>query len=252
MKRLIIAAATAALTLSMGTEITLAQDGGAPEFRPLEIWACSFRDRKDQDDLSDVYERLVEANGDDAYAAFQLNSYFRGANQDFDFLYVGVWQDGTTMGSNLTNYFENNSDVDAAWEETADCPTSTMYASTRIQSPGDGDGNFILTVSDCNIGHGISPGQAIGALQRFNSYRVANGSTVGTIAWFPVYGGGGAEFDIKLVNTFSSLQHFGDTFQWFVDNQAYLVQQEMTNGILDCDEARVYMGSTIMNNMAQD
>jgi hypothetical protein len=104
-------------------------------------------------------------------------------------------------------------------------------------------------VSDCNVSHGNSNGQAIGAISRFNEYRVDNGMEIGTIAWFPVYGGGEAEFDFKLLNVYTGPQHLGDGFSWYVDHQAYNVEGPMMEGVVDCDEARMYLGRTLMDSM---
>ncbi len=251
MKKITLAAIAAACTFLMGVNATFAQDG-PPQFRPVEMWVCNFNDGKDQDDMDDVYEDFVEASGDTAYAGFQINPLFVSGEQDFDFIYLGAWADGNAMGATLSGsaYY----DVDEAWDETASCPASLMYASTWIQTMegGNDPGDFMMTVSDCNIAKGHSAGQAMGALSRYNDYRVANGATVGTIAWFPAYGHGGADFDFKLVNVFNDAQEFGDAFQWFTDNQAYLVLQDMMSGVLACDEARVYNGRTIMNNLQQN
>lgn len=247
MRRLLTAAVTAACTLCMGISASFAQDG-PPQFRPVEMWACSFNNGKDQDDIDDVYEDLVEDMGETAYAAFQLDAYFR-ANQEFDFLYLGAWADGTTMGSSLAEA----DDTADAWNDAVTCPASLVFASTWLNQPENvagGPGEFIMTVADCNTGHGISNSQAAGALRRYNEYEKANGLDVGTILWYPAFGHGGAEFDFKLVHVYPGAQQLGDSFSWFVDNQAYNVRSNITDGIVDCDEARVYMGRTLMNNLA--
>jgi hypothetical protein len=212
------------------------------------MWACTFKDRKDQDDINNAYEMF--SDGDAPYAAFQLDPYFVGGLRDnFDFLFIGVWDSGAAMGADLADYWTNNQEAGEAWDEAVDC-ASLLYASSRIQPPQPTeDGNFMLTISDCKVAHGNSNGQAAGAIGRFNAYRVNNGMEVGTVLWYPVAGGGQAEFDFKLINTFSGPQHWGNYFSWYVDNEAYNVEGPMTEGIVDCDEARVYNGWTIMNNI---
>ena len=251
MKRLLLAATTAACTLFMGTGLSFAQDG-PPQFAPVELWACDYRDGKDQGDLQDVLEELAELSGDTPTATRMLYPYLRGPQQAMDFIYIATWPDGSTMGRDVGNYFENGADVDEAWEETADCSASLLYGRLMINQPSaepDDDNNFILTVSDCNVAHGRSNGQAIGAIQRYNEYRVANGSDITTLLWFPVYGGGGAEFDFKQVHVYNDYQHLGDSFQWVVDNEAYAVNQDMTDGLVSCDEARVYIGNNVSNTL---
>lgn len=256
MKRLLAVAVATLCTLLAGTGVAFAQNDGVPQFRPVEMWVCNYNERKDQGDFDSVLEDLVAVIGDDPYAAYRLTPNFVTDEQDFDFIYLGVWESGASMGRDMAKYMANGTAVDAAWNETVDCPASLMYASSEIQPVGSGDadggGDFMLTVSDCTVGHGQSNGQALGALRRFNDYRVTNGSEVPTFAWFPVYGGGGIEFSFKLVQAYAGAEHFGNSFQWFVDHQAYLVQEDIMSGVLDCDVPRVYIGETIMNNLNQD
>jgi len=247
MKRLFMSAVATMFVLTLGMTSTMAQDG-PPQFRPVEVWACSFKDGKDQGDMDDVYEDIVEAAGDTAYSAFQLNPYFTGTfGQNIDLIYIGAWADGSVMGADMASYVGNNDD---GWDDTVDCQ-SFMYASDWIQpvAPPDGSGNFMMAISDCSIDHGNTPAQAIGALNRFNDYRVANGLTVGTLVWFPVYGGGNAEFDFKLLSVYPGAQGLGDAFKWSVDNAAYNTSRAIMDGVVGCDAARVYTGRTIMNNM---
>ena len=247
MKRVIIG--TAAFLLTIGMMPSQAQDG-PPQFRPVEMWVCSFLDGRDQDDMDDVYEEIVEAAGDIAYSAFQLTPYITGnLARDADLIYLGAWEDGAVMGADMNSYLGGD---DFGWDETVDCQ-GLMFASNQVQTlpaAGDEGGPFVVLISDCEIAHGHSGAQAVGAISRFNDYRVANGQEIGTIVWFPFLGGGDAEFDFKLVNPFPSAQHMGDYFKWSVDNAAYNVSNQMMEGIVDCDEARLYYGRTIMNNMA--
>lgn len=252
MKKILISLATAMVLATSGVSIGFAQDGGPPQFRPVEMWACSYRDGKDQGDLDNIYEGLIEASGDTAYAAWHLNPYFAGNLSDqFDFLYLGAWADSSVMGGDVALATTTYADTNADWDEALDC-NGLMFASATVQSidaEPSGDGSFVLTVSDCNVADGRTAAQAMGALNRYNDYRVANGSTVGTFVWFPVFGGGNAEFDFKLVQAHSGGQALGDSLQWFVDNQAYNVRNSMMEGLLQCDEARMYNGSTIMDKL---
>lgn len=251
MKRLIMTALTAVLTLSMNISTTFAQ-GGPPQFRPVELWACAFRDRKDQDDMNEVYE-MIEANGGDtAYAAWQLNRFVTGnLGQNLDFIYLGAWADYAAMGADLEDVWQNHPEIDAAWEEVVDCQ-GLMFASLEIQGlseSADGDDNFLLEIRDCKTGEGVGNGQAVNAIRQYNDYRVANGLAVSTFVWFPTHGGGDAEFDFKIAAAFDGPRAWGDAGQWFFDNAAYRTRGDIGDGILACDEARLYSGTTLMNNM---
>ena len=252
MRRLILAAVTALFTLCAGASVVFAQDGGPPSFRPVEMWVCNYKEDKDADDFGDAMEKLAESEGEQNYAAWTLSPFFVNPNQDFDVLFLGAWGSGTAMGEAYAHYFAAGSDAQEAWNEAVDCPASIMYASYEIQpvpESTDGDGTFVLSVADCKVGHGVTNGQAMGALERFNDYAVANGSTVATFAWFPVWGAGESEFSFKLAQAFAGVEHLGNTFQWFVDTAAYNVNDDMTAGIVDCDAPRIYLGDTVMDNI---
>lgn len=249
MRLLLLVTLTATFTLTFDISTTFAQEG-PPQFRPLEMWVCSFKDRKDQDDINRVYEMIETGAGDTPYAAWQLNSYFTGSRgQNNDFIYIGAWADNATMGADLENLMENNPEIDEAWEKTVACQ-GLMFASLQIQaSPDGGDGDFMLAVSDCKTGHGVGNGQALAAIRKFNDYRVANGLTLGTFAWFPVYGDGDGDFDFKVATAYAGPRALGNAGQWTVDNAAYRTRSDITDGIVECDVPRLYTGTTLMNNL---
>ena len=96
--------------------------------------------------MDEVFEDFVEATAGDAYAGYRLVPSFATGNQDFDFIYLGVWENGSMMGRDLADYETKGDDVDEAWDEAADCPASLMYGSIRIeQNSGDGDGPITVT-----------------------------------------------------------------------------------------------------------
>lgn len=252
MKRILLAVLSAALTLTAGMSTASAQDG-VPQFRPVEMWACTFNDRKDQDDMDNVYDMIREGSSDSPYAAWQLNPYFVGTRiQQFDFLYLGAWASASDMGAGLASDL-GSSDADEAWEDAVTCG-GMMFASLRIQEApqtgGAGDG-FILTVQDCKTGKGVSSAQALSAIRAYNDYRVANGMTIPTFAWFPTAGDGDADFDFKLAHAYQDAQGWGNANQWLIDNMAYQTRSQLTDGIVDCDESRVYVGQTLMDNLNQ-
>ena len=247
MKRSMLAAVATVCTLFFGMSISVAQDGPS-HFRPVEIWSCSFNDGMDMDDMNDVYEDINEGPGDSSYSGFHLDPYFVGArSQDFDFIYLGVWENG----SDMSDFDPSDNDVEDAWNEAANC-SGFLYASTRIQEipedAGDATGPFALVVSDCTIEEGRSAGQAVGAMNRFNDYKVANGSTVPTFVWFPALGDGNADFDFKLVMSFPGMQAYGHFFNWYEDNAIYQAQGAMMDGLVDCDDGRLYFGRNVVSN----
>ena len=245
MKRSLYIAAATALSVVLGMPAALAQDG-PPHFRPLEVWSCTYNDGMDEGDMNDIYEDLNEQPDGGNYSGYHMDPYFVGTrSQDTDFIYIGVWENGADMPDMIPSQV----DTEQAWDEAASC-SGYLYASLRIQelAEDDGSGNFVLVVSDCRIGDGHSSAQAMGGLMRYNDYKKSKGSTVPTFAWFPALGDGNAdaEFDFKLAMAFPSLKGYGTFFNWYEDNAIYQAQGEMLDGLVDCDDGRLYFGRTVV------
>ena len=258
MKKILTSITSAIVVAFSGLSVSVAQDDMAvPDLIPIELMACSFRDGQDQSDYDRVNARMVEwmeDNDSEPYAGFQLNPIYAG-NQDFDFVYVGVWANGSSMGTDITEYAATAGDISDASNEVVDCPGSSMYTSLQLRetaSDGPADG-FVLTLSDCEVAKGRSVRDAIDALREYGAYRDASGApTGGTWVWFPTLGNGEEDFDFKLANSYANVQGFGDGFQWNRDQQAYIKRTELFGGLLSCNTARGYVGDTIVNTLAPE
>lgn len=248
------AAPAMAAILAISTAPNVYGQDRAPQWRPLELWVCSYRDGMTAEEMKPVYGLIEDESEDVAYAAWQLDPVMVGTlTGEFDFVYIGAWADNTTMGADLENVFSGQAESSAAWNETVDCE-GEMYASLNIQDvendPADFE-NFFMTVSDCTVADAASNFQAISAIRSFNDYRTSNGQAVFSRAWFPVLGGGQASFDFKLIHSYPGMTELGAANQWVTDNQAYRVRGDLMAGVVECDDARLYAGTTIMDRLNQ-
>lgn len=236
-----------------GAGIAFAQDGSdVPNLIPIEVDVCSYRDGKDSGDYDKAMDRMkqwMDDNDAQPYAAFKLDPFYAG-NQEFDFVYIGVWASGASMGQDIVQYRASAGAAIEAAEEVADCVGSTMMTSLNVmQPPADGPDSFVLTVTDCNVEDGRSTRAAVAALREYGEYRNANGSPGGMWVWFPSYGSGNEDYSFKLASSYAGIEAFGNNFQWNRDQQAYIKRTELFSGLLDCNVARSYTGSTIVNTL---
>lgn len=258
MRKILISFAAAIVVAFSGANISFAQDDGPPNFVPVEMEACTYKDRKDSDDFDGAMNKMVkwmEDNNSAPYAAWRLNKFFTGPDREFDFLYVGAWPDGSTMGKDITHYRATAGSVIQAFEDVADCPASLLFASLNVKAAPEGDlerDGIVITMSDCKVAEGRKTSDAIAALRAYGDYRTSNGSPGGTWAWFPAYGGGTGDFTFKLINSHTNMEAFGNFYQWVVENAAYRKQGEMMEGLLECDVARAYVADAIVNTMSDD
>jgi hypothetical protein len=254
MRKLLFTIFTSTVVALSGVGLSFAQDGSnVPNLTPIELQICNFhdgQDRADYDKAVGVMKKWMDDNDAEPYAAWRLNSFYTGAREDFDFIYIGAWTSGTSMGKDIAQYRATAGSAIAASEKAADCGNSQLYTSLNVkESDGDGTGDFVLTVRDCNVADGRTTRDAIDALREYGQYRDANGSPGGTWVWFPTYGDGEADFDFKLASSYSGIEAFGNYFQWNRDMQAYLKRAELFSGLLSCDVARAYTGDTLVNTL---
>ncbi|NND70958.1 MAG: hypothetical protein HKN43_05210 [Rhodothermales bacterium] len=247
---------TAGIAISLlGVSLSSAQEDGPPNFVPLEMQVCNYRDGKNRDDLDESLEEMtdwMEETDSEPYAGWIVEKWITGGTQDFDFLFLNAWPDGSTMGKDITDYVSTAGDAIEAFNDVADCPATVFFGSLNVKEPPEGNtssDNFVLTVSDCNVMEGRKMQDAVNAIREYSDYRDANGSAGGTYLWFPVLGGGDEEFSFKLVNSYASVQAYGDAYQWNIENASYLMRNDLSEGLLDCDVARSYVGDTIINTI---
>jgi hypothetical protein len=253
-KYLISIAVSIAISLS-GISLSFAQDGGPPNFVPVEMQVCNYRDGKDRDDLDKSLNEMtawMADNDSEPYAGWIVEKWITGGTQEFDFLFLNAWPNGSTMGKDITEYGATAGDAIEAFNDVAECPATLLLGSLTVKEPPEGASDaddFVLTITDCNVADGRKVQDAISAVREYSAYRDANGSVGGTYLWFPVLGGGDEEFNFKLVNSYASIQAYGDSYQWNIENASYMKRRELSEGLLDCNVARAYVGDTIINTM---
>ena len=257
MKKILFTIFTSMVVTLSGVGSSFAQDDSdVPNLTPIELQLCNYhngQDRADYDKAVGKMQQWMDDNDAEPYAAWRLQSFFTGARTGFDFIYLGAWASGTSMGKDIAQYRATAGDAIAAAEKAADCANSQMYTSLNVkESDGDGTGDFILTVTDCTVADGRTTANAIDALVEWGQYRDANGSPGGMWIWFPRYGDGDADFNFKLASSYSSMEEFGNYFQWNRDMQGYLKRNELFGGLLDCNVARAYTGDTLVNTLTTE
>ena len=72
-----------------------------------------------------------------------------------------------------------------------------------------------------------------------------SGSTAGTFHWFPVYGGGNAEYDYKVVNAYENYTELGADWERFFNGRGRELSSETFDDVDECDDARVYIATSI-------
>ena len=245
MKKKLYLLAVSTLTALLGTSAVFGQ--GSPPWKivPVEIYACQFNERQDADDLDDWiarWNRWADSNNVDYYAAWTLTPYYFTAEQEFDFLWLGASTDGNTMGAGTDLWLSTGGELNSDLQDIVTCAAHVGLASAAYRIP-EGLNNAqpsVITMSDCTMHDGVS-GVAVDAATRDWADVIDEaGSRVAIYHWYPVFGGGDADFDLKWVEAYQNYSDLGADYERMGNGGLYQQYQALTEHLIDCDDARIY------------
>jgi hypothetical protein len=255
--RVATCSAVAGLLLAAVPGLAQVSADGMGKVVPVEIYTCSFIDGKTRDDLDGVIERwnrFQDDNNTDTYAAWILTPLFYTEEQDFDILWLGAFRDGNAMGAGLQHWFTNGGELQAAFAEIVDCGThlalaSAMYKAPKGNNPPD---QGYITMMDCKLNEGHEYDEIKAAELEWAAYLAKAGSQGAYYHWTPVFGGGEAEYDYKVVFSYQSFEEIGADFELGANGGGREKSREIFGDIDECDDARVYVAKSVRSAKIRD
>ncbi len=255
MKKLLVTLATGSLLIASVFGTASAQDDDSSDSAvPVELYICSYADGRGPDDLADVnaaWNTWADGRGMDNYSAWILEKFYAGPEQDFDYIWLGVAPTAKEMGAIQDDWRANSGDLDAEFEKVGPCDAHSNFASVNFKQPPQNDNppdNIVLSFSDCSVADGKSFDDVATAITTWTADLTEQGSASGHWILFPVYGGGGEDFDFKWVVGHDT--HVAQGVDW--DNYNVDLASELFDDLLDCDSARVYNATNIRRAASND
>ena len=248
MKKITAAFAAISLVLLSGAVLADNHEPAPLRYVPVEAWTCNYLDGKGPEDLDAViteWNAWMDANDEHEYLALTLTPLYFGENR-FDVGWLGAWSNGQAMGRGMDRWINEGGDINAKFFEVLSCDSHSNFATAELKSPGEGPApdNFVLTFSDCTGPEAPEQwDQLFAGFAEWHAYTTENGYHQGNWIMFPVYGGGGAEFDFKLIQGFDNHTELGEDYQRYIDRTDWEKESELLGGLRDCDDARVYQAT---------
>jgi hypothetical protein len=239
------AAAAIALLFSMPALAQVSKDGMG-KVVPVEIFACKYNAGKGPADLDKVvarWNKFMDDNGVDNYAAWTLTPYYFGSEQDFDVLWLGASADGNAMGSGTQLWTSKGGDIQKAYNEVVKCNGHSGMSSAMYKAPAGGNtpASGVITMMDCKLNEGHRYADIQAAEVKWAAHLTSVGSKAAYYHWFPVFGGGDAEFDYKVVFSFPDFLALGADWERNANGGGREMSRDIFDDIDDCDDARVYI-----------
>jgi len=245
MKKTLYALLASAILTILGSGNAFAQ--GAPPWVivPVDLWVCNFNDRQDMDDLDNWMARFnawADENANDTYANWTLTPAYWGPNQEMDFISLGVWTDANEMGQGWDEWNRTNGGLMDDFAEIASCSVHGNFASAAYRLPEglDNTDTGILTVSDCTLHEDANQAAVDRAARLWADAIDETGSRAAIYHWYPVFGGGGQQFDFKWVEAYENYTELGADYERMGNGMMFGRYQQLFDHLMSCDAARVY------------
>jgi hypothetical protein len=247
MKNILIVSVVASLVLVAGPSAVSAQDN-LGRVIPVELFACTYNDGQDASNLDkvvDKWNKWADKTGLDDYAAWTLTPFYFGPDQEFDVIWLGAGKDAVALGKAQDDYNAENAGLHAAFDEVLSCNAHINFASLNYKALPDGatPSNSVLTFSDCKYKDGASFSKLATAMGEWSQHLNDKGSSSAIFHWYPVYGGGGEEFDFKWIEAFKNLTELGVDFETMGNGGSYATNGKLMGHLVDCDSSRAYLAN---------
>ncbi|HSG58801.1 MAG TPA: hypothetical protein VLA06_04665 [Woeseiaceae bacterium] len=250
MKKTLTLLVSGSLLLGFGSAIADQHEEGESSVgpaTPLELWACKYNDGKGPADLDAVaakWNAWADDQGFEDYGAWTLVPYYAGPDQDFDVLWLGGSASAQALGKAQDTWLAKGGKVMDAFNELWNCDAHANYAVLRYKQPPERENpaNVVISFSDCNLSEGTAYDDFSASLSEWGKYREEHGSTSGMWVFMPAYGGGGEEFDFKVVAAWQNLEDQGTDYDQY-SKEGWKKARELFTGKASCDSSRVYLAT---------
>jgi hypothetical protein len=239
---------SAAVTLGVfGLAATTAQAADTMEtemrFAPVELFACTFNDGQDMDDLMDVsksFNKWLEKN-DPGYTYWVLTPRYRETGSEMDFAWIGSWADGASMGGGYDSWVADDGGTGAEFAEVMDCDYS-LSSVTEIHVPeGDWPEQSVVWFSRCEREDDVSLADAVGAHRMAGKGMMEAGAPeAASWVFLPGLGFGDVDFDYYQVVSWPTYTGFGSAFDAFFNNGGWKAQTEAMTDTVECQSPNLY------------
>ena len=213
---------------------------------PVELFACTYNEGKGADDLDKAtasWNAWADKQKLDDYAAWTLTPFYYGAEQTFDVIWLGAGKDAVALGKAQDDYMVEDAGLHAQFAEALTCQTHANMASINFKAPPKGETpeNSILTFSDCSYKEGATFDALGQAMAEWAQHLSDEGSKAGVWHWYPVYGGGGEEFDFKWIEAHENLAALGGDFEDYGNGRGFETYRKLLSHLISCDSSRAYV-----------
>lgn len=247
MNKTLIMACVTGLVFLAGSSTVAAQDDGMLVI-PTELYACAYKEGKGPSDLDpwiDKWNAWADKKKIVDYAAWTLTPFYYGAgvSEGIDVIWLGAAKNAIALGKAQDMWVTDNGGLSDELDEMMTCAGHASFASLNYKPAPGGKTpkNSVLTFSDCSYVEGATFSAMNAAMSEWSQHLSDAGSSATIFHWYPVYGGGGEDFDFKWIEAHENLADLGADFEIFGNGAGFVTYGRLLNHIVECDASRAYL-----------
>ena len=225
------------------------KDAAGAAIRPMEIYACKFKEGKGMADLQAVstkFNAWMDSTGQHNYWAFLLTPYYHSQDQDFDVAWAGGWRTGVDMAREIQRWVEEGGPVAGEFDKVVTCNDIANYALMDLSPAPNPPDSGPVTFTNCTVQGGAQVPRRARRGQRLDRLRegARHHARTTTCSSRPTASRATAKYSFKWVTT-SSWDDWGKSYDQYGTGGGWARATELYDGLLDCDSGRVYVSQRV-------
>lgn len=210
---------------------------------PVEGFSCNFIDGQDQSDLDSAaasFNDWADNEGIALLTTVQLTPHFFSDAQEYEVLFMDIWEDGASFGNGVGAIMADPSGV-TEFSEVVECPAHSLFALVGVKPPENGlVDNGIFEFTDCTLKANRSADDGIAAVTAIGNMMAPWAIGDGLGVMFPVAGESpDADYTFKWITYYPSIQAFGTVFDHYAGG-AVTTAESIITPVMDCNSSRMY------------
>ena len=236
-------AVMAALAVSVAwNQVGHAQE--QPDSGPVEFYACQWLDGEgpgSMEKLDKQFNRWADKNSP-GYSAWVALPQF-ATDLDYDFLWIGSWPDGKTMGRETDAWLTNGAtgDMGDAFNEVMDCSTGHVLMTSVAINANDWQpksGN--VWFSACTLAEGKTGMDAISAHSKVAATLAQMGIKSSSWSMYPALGMAQMDYDYLQVVFHDSYAQLGNNYDLYYSGGGVQKANAIVDGVTSCKSPNLF------------
>ena len=215
-------------------------DNHAPAFGGIETYSCNFNEGNDLGDVLAVakkWNKFASKNFSMHYQGYVLTPYYRDANTQHDFHWVGVSPSFEAQGKVADDWLAKGSKMQAEFDSVSTCNALAQWGNMPVSLPEDGVPNEgFVSFQACNMKEGASLEKMLEADMKMAAFAKKAGISSGVMSrWFPI-SGQAADFSADFIVTrgIGSLGERGKLVDTMIKSGGMQMQNSLYGELQEC------------------